>query len=220
MGRVSASYAPDPIGECPSALDAGDDTVASDGECTRLWGTTLKCTCACAGVSGDGSGDSHTAVVGLGASPAGSWRSNDAAPISSSQLILSALDERAYLPGPYANDDDGATSPAILAAAAPAYVPRPCGNAYAVPPLTLAASERRSVREGRPAAFVSVSRPGRLSDAARTLPGYSRGWKSALRTGEKERAAAAAGWIERERGGECAGSLQLDDVALPAPGYL
>ncbi len=73
-----------------------------------------------------------------------------------------------------------------------------------------------SGREGRPAVFVSVSRPGRLSEAARTLPGYRSGWNSELRTGEKERA-ATAGWNSRERGGECAGSLQLDDDALAAP---
>ncbi len=94
------------MGEFPSALDAGDDTVPSDGECTKLCGMTRKCVCisiCCAGISGDGSGDSHTAVVGLGASPAGRRRSNDAAPINSSQLMLSVLVERAYRPGPYEN---------------------------------------------------------------------------------------------------------------------
>lgn len=97
-------------------------------------------------------------------------------------------------------------SPATLATA-------PACVLYAIPPLTLAASEHKSVREGQPDAFVSVSIPRRFSEAAGILPGLKRDCNPKLRTREKERA-ATAGWNSCKCGSGCIGSLLLDDDAL------
>lgn len=92
------------MSEFHRALDAGDVVAPSDGECTKLCGSTFMCARAaicCTGTSREGSDDSHTSVVGLGESPVGRRRSNDPTPIISFHSMLSALIERACCPEPY-----------------------------------------------------------------------------------------------------------------------